>query len=52
MRPSQTQTKEVVQEYIAGAESVTEDPATRDFVVMRARMMAAKSVLLLKTFLC
>lgn len=44
LRPSQPQTKEVVQEYIAGAESVTEDPATRDFVVMRARMMAAKSV--------
>ncbi|XP_013909711.1 PREDICTED: TATA-binding protein-associated factor 172 [Thamnophis sirtalis] len=42
LRPSQPQTKEVVQEYIAGAESVTEDPATRDFVVMRARMMAAK----------
>ncbi|KAL7990489.1 hypothetical protein Chor_013919 [Crotalus horridus] len=42
MRPSQTQTKEVVQEYIAGAESVIEDSATRDFVVMRARMMAAK----------
>ncbi|KAG8135443.1 hypothetical protein E2320_008472, partial [Naja naja] len=42
LRPSQPQTKEVVQEYIAGAESITEDPATRDFVVMRARMMAAK----------
>uniref|UniRef100_A0A670YLS6 B-TFIID TATA-box binding protein associated factor 1 n=1 Tax=Pseudonaja textilis TaxID=8673 RepID=A0A670YLS6_PSETE len=42
LRPSQPQTKEVVQEYIAGAESITEDSATRDFVVMRARMMAAK----------
>ncbi|XP_070608514.1 TATA-binding protein-associated factor 172 isoform X1 [Erythrolamprus reginae] len=42
LRPSQPQTKEVVQEYIAGAETVTEDSATRDFVVIRARMMAAK----------
>ncbi|KAL8187149.1 UNVERIFIED_CONTAM: btaf1 RNA polymerase II, B-TFIID transcription factor-associated, 170kDa [Gekko kuhli] len=42
VRQGQTQTKEVIQEYIAGAESVAEDPATRDYVVMRARMMAAK----------
>lgn len=34
--------KETVQEYIAGAETVTEDPATRDYMVMRARLMAAK----------
>ncbi|XP_076142111.1 TATA-binding protein-associated factor 172-like isoform X1 [Alosa pseudoharengus] len=36
------QVKETVQEYIAGAETVTEDPATRDYVVMRARLMSAK----------
>ncbi|XP_063047545.1 TATA-binding protein-associated factor 172 isoform X2 [Engraulis encrasicolus] len=34
--------KETVQEYIAGAETVTEDHATRDYMVMRARLMAAK----------
>lgn len=34
----------MIQEYIAGADSIAEDPATRDYVVMRARMMAAKSV--------
>jgi len=34
----------VIQEYIAGADSIAEDPTTRDYVVMRARMMAAKSV--------
>lgn len=44
MRQGQIPTKEAVQEYIAGAESVAEDLATRDYVVMRARMMAAKSV--------
>lgn len=44
VRQGQTQTKEVIQEYIAGAESVAEEAATRDYVVMRARMMAAKSV--------
>ncbi|KAL0964274.1 hypothetical protein UPYG_G00321620 [Umbra pygmaea] len=36
------QVKETVQEYIAGAETVTEDPTTRDYVVARARLMAAK----------
>ncbi|XP_036979124.1 TATA-binding protein-associated factor 172 [Acanthopagrus latus] len=36
------QVKETVQEYIAGAETVTDDPATRDYVVVRARLMAAK----------
>lgn len=34
----------MIQEYIAGADSIAEDLATRDYVVMRARMMAAKSV--------
>lgn len=34
----------MIQEYIAGADSIAEDAATRDYVVMRARMMAAKSV--------
>ncbi|XP_042712731.1 TATA-binding protein-associated factor 172 isoform X3 [Chrysemys picta bellii] len=42
LRQGQTQNKEVIQEYIAGADSVTEDLATRDYVVMRARVMAAK----------
>nr|XP_028585647.1 TATA-binding protein-associated factor 172 isoform X3 [Podarcis muralis] len=42
VRQGQIPTKEAVQEYIAGAESVAEDLATRDYVVMRARMMAAK----------
>ncbi|XP_037321187.2 TATA-binding protein-associated factor 172 [Pungitius pungitius] len=36
------QVKETVQEYIAGAETVTEDPLTRDYVVVRSRLMAAK----------
>ncbi|XP_069395256.1 TATA-binding protein-associated factor 172 isoform X1 [Paralichthys olivaceus] len=36
------QVKETVQEYIAGAETVTDDPVTRDYVVVRARLMAAK----------
>uniref|UniRef100_A0A8D0GH04 B-TFIID TATA-box binding protein associated factor 1 n=1 Tax=Sphenodon punctatus TaxID=8508 RepID=A0A8D0GH04_SPHPU len=42
LRQGQTTTKEVIQEYIAGADSITEDTAPRDYVVMRARMMAAK----------
>ncbi|EHB13114.1 TATA-binding protein-associated factor 172 [Heterocephalus glaber] len=42
VRQAQSQNKEVLQEYIAGADTIMEDPATRDFVVMRARMMAAK----------
>nr|XP_023679976.1 TATA-binding protein-associated factor 172 [Paramormyrops kingsleyae] len=41
-RQGPNQVKETIQEYIAGAETVTEDPATRDYVVMRARLMAAK----------
>uniref|UniRef100_A0A3Q2YQE6 B-TFIID TATA-box binding protein associated factor 1 n=1 Tax=Hippocampus comes TaxID=109280 RepID=A0A3Q2YQE6_HIPCM len=36
------QVKETVQEYIAGAETVTDDPVSRDYVVIRARLMAAK----------
>ncbi|XP_029465800.1 TATA-binding protein-associated factor 172 [Rhinatrema bivittatum] len=42
LRQGQSQTKEVVQEYIAGSDSITEDPATRDYVVIRARAMAAR----------
>lgn len=42
--------KETVQEYIAGAETVTDDPLTRDYVVVRARLMAAKQVLTVGQF--
>ncbi|XP_017290585.1 TATA-binding protein-associated factor 172 isoform X3 [Kryptolebias marmoratus] len=41
-RQGTNQVKETIQEYIAGAETVTEDPVTRDYVVVRARLMAAK----------
>ncbi|KAG2462576.1 BTAF1 factor, partial [Polypterus senegalus] len=41
-RQGSNQVKEVIQEYIAGADTVTEDFTTRDYYVMRARMMAAK----------
>ncbi|MGH0116970.1 UNVERIFIED_CONTAM: hypothetical protein FKN15_026664, partial [Acipenser sinensis] len=41
-RQGPNQVKEVIQEYIAGADTITEDSATRDHFVMRARMMAAK----------
>ncbi|XP_039995012.1 TATA-binding protein-associated factor 172 [Xiphias gladius] len=41
-RQGTNQVKETVQEYIAGAETVTDDPVTRDYVVVRARLMAAK----------
>lgn len=41
-RQGTNQVKETVQEYIAGAETVTDDPGTRDYVVVRARLMAAK----------
>ncbi|XP_041865492.1 TATA-binding protein-associated factor 172 [Melanotaenia boesemani] len=41
-RQGNNQVKEAVQEYIAGAETVTDDPVTRDYVVVRARLMAAK----------
>lgn len=39
------QVKETVQEYIGGADTITEDPVSRDYVVTRARLMAAKCVL-------
>ncbi|XP_075699360.1 TATA-binding protein-associated factor 172 isoform X4 [Rhinoderma darwinii] len=42
LRQGQSQTKEVTQEYIAGSDSVTEDPSIRDYLVIRARMAAAK----------
>ncbi|MGH0158730.1 UNVERIFIED_CONTAM: hypothetical protein FKN15_052346 [Acipenser sinensis] len=42
LRQGLNQVKEVIQEYIAGADTISEDPATRDYFVMRARMMAAK----------
>ncbi|XP_073411973.1 TATA-binding protein-associated factor 172 [Dendrobates tinctorius] len=42
LRQGQCQTKEVAQEYIAGSDSMTEDSATRDYLVTRARMAAAK----------
>lgn len=42
LRQGQCQTKEVTQEYIAGSDSVTEDSATRDYLVTRARLAAAK----------
>ncbi|KAF7656101.1 hypothetical protein LDENG_00046220 [Lucifuga dentata] len=41
-RQGTNQVKETVLEYIAGAETVTDDPVTRDYVVVRARLMAAK----------
>ncbi|XP_061645267.1 TATA-binding protein-associated factor 172 isoform X2 [Phyllopteryx taeniolatus] len=41
-RQGTNQVKETVQEYIAGAETVTDDPLSRDYVVIRARLMAAK----------
>lgn len=44
LRQGQGLTKEVTQEYIAGSDSVTDDSATRDFVVTRARIAAARSV--------
>ncbi|KAI2658061.1 TATA-binding protein-associated factor 172 [Labeo rohita] len=44
--------KETVQEYIGGAETITEDPATRDYVVTRARLMAAKLLGALCSCIC
>ncbi|XP_029306426.1 TATA-binding protein-associated factor 172 [Cottoperca gobio] len=41
-RQGTIQVKETVQEYIAGAETVTDDLVTRDYVVVRSRLMAAK----------
>ncbi|TNN37598.1 TATA-binding protein-associated factor 172 [Liparis tanakae] len=41
-RQGTIQVKEITQEYIAGAETVTEDALTRDYVVIRSRLMAAR----------
>ncbi|XP_057704435.1 TATA-binding protein-associated factor 172 [Corythoichthys intestinalis] len=41
-RQATNQVKETVQKYIAGSETVTDDPVSRDYVVIRARLMAAK----------
>ncbi|KAI5617401.1 TATA-binding protein-associated factor 172, partial [Silurus asotus] len=46
------QVKETVQEYIGGADTVIEDPATRDYVVTRARLMAAKLLGALCSCIC
>ncbi|XP_075072265.1 TATA-binding protein-associated factor 172 isoform X2 [Mixophyes fleayi] len=42
LRQGPCQIKEATHEYIAGSDSVTEDSATRDYVVTRARVVAAK----------
>ncbi|XP_068114094.1 TATA-binding protein-associated factor 172 [Hyperolius riggenbachi] len=42
IRQGQCLTKEVTQEYIAGSDSVTEDSASRDYLVTRARVAAAR----------
>ncbi|KAG8435264.1 hypothetical protein GDO86_013278 [Hymenochirus boettgeri] len=52
LRQCQSQTKEVAQEYIAGSESVTEESSTRDHVVIRARVAAAKLLGLLCSYIC
>uniref|UniRef100_A0A3P9N4Y9 B-TFIID TATA-box binding protein associated factor 1 n=1 Tax=Poecilia reticulata TaxID=8081 RepID=A0A3P9N4Y9_POERE len=41
-RLGNNQVKETVQQYLAGAETVADDPLTRDYVVVRARLMAAR----------
>ncbi|XP_069756550.1 TATA-binding protein-associated factor 172 isoform X2 [Narcine bancroftii] len=41
-RQGQAPTKEVRQEYIAGSDTINEDQATRDYVVTRTRLKAAK----------
>uniref|UniRef100_A0A4W3KDG6 B-TFIID TATA-box binding protein associated factor 1 n=1 Tax=Callorhinchus milii TaxID=7868 RepID=A0A4W3KDG6_CALMI len=41
-RQWQAPTKEVTQESIAGSDTINEDQATRDYVVTRTRLMAAK----------
>uniref|UniRef100_A0A8C5MZY2 B-TFIID TATA-box binding protein associated factor 1 n=1 Tax=Leptobrachium leishanense TaxID=445787 RepID=A0A8C5MZY2_9ANUR len=46
------QTKEVTQEYIAGADSVNDDSGTRDYVVVRARVTASKLLGLLCCCIC
>ncbi|XP_072281164.1 TATA-binding protein-associated factor 172 isoform X2 [Pyxicephalus adspersus] len=42
LRQGQGQTKEIALEYIAGSDSITEDSATRDLVVTRTRVAAAR----------
>ncbi|KAF7710283.1 TATA-binding protein-associated factor 172 isoform X2 [Silurus meridionalis] len=51
-RQAGQQVKETVQEYIGGADTVIEDPATRDYVVTRARLMAAKLLGALCSCIC
>ncbi|KAL7877989.1 hypothetical protein SRHO_G00046320 [Serrasalmus rhombeus] len=51
-RQGGTQVKEAVQEYIGGADTITEDQATRDYVVTRARLMAAKLLGALCSCIC
>ncbi|XP_066534947.1 TATA-binding protein-associated factor 172 isoform X2 [Hoplias malabaricus] len=46
------QVKEAVQEYIGGSDTITEDQATRDYVVTRARLMAAKLLGALCSCIC
>ncbi|XP_027030782.2 TATA-binding protein-associated factor 172 [Tachysurus fulvidraco] len=46
------QTKETVQEYIGGSDTVTEDSALRDYVVTRARLMSAKLLGALCSCIC
>lgn len=46
------QVKETVQEYIGGADTITEDPVSRDYVVTRARLMAAKLLGALCSCIC
>ncbi|XP_051883424.1 TATA-binding protein-associated factor 172 isoform X1 [Pristis pectinata] len=41
-RQGQAPTKEVRQEYIAGSDTINEDQATRDYVVTRTRLKAAR----------
>ncbi|XP_032409207.1 TATA-binding protein-associated factor 172 [Xiphophorus hellerii] len=41
-RLGNNQVKETVQQYIAGAETLSDDSLTRDYVVIRARLMAAR----------
>ncbi|XP_062852263.1 TATA-binding protein-associated factor 172 [Trichomycterus rosablanca] len=46
------QVKETVQEYMGGSDTITEDQATRDYVVTRARLMAAKLLGTLCSSIC
>ncbi|XP_060697914.1 TATA-binding protein-associated factor 172 isoform X1 [Hemiscyllium ocellatum] len=51
-RQGQAQTKEVRQEYIAGSDTINEDQATRDYVVTRTRLKAARLLGALCCSLC